>query len=138
MILDLESSIKTKLETITRFAKVYDNFTHITDWYPYAAFELSDFDWAFLDTCSNIRNFAFNIVVVQEINDTVTRAFAKNILYKSLEDIITNFDWDQDLWNWNIVNWNVSKWTMWTFLWKEWSILALSVELNLEVVTTAA
>ena len=137
MILDLETSIKTKLQSITRFANVYDNFTHNTTWYPYAAFELTDFDGAFLDVCSNVRNFKFNIVVVQEMNETLTRATAKTILYKCLEDIISNFDWDQDLWNWNIVKWDVSKWTVWTFLWKEWSILALSVELTLQVITNA-
>lgn len=139
MIFDLQTSIKAKLESITRFKAVYDNFTHKTTWFPYAAFELTDFDWAFLDVCTNVRNFKFNIVVTQEMNDdSVTRDTAKTIIYKCLEDIITAFDWDQDLWNGNIIRWDVSKWTMWTFLWKEWSILALSVELNLQVTTTAA
>lgn len=137
MIFELETAVKTKLDTISRFQAVYDHFTLETTGYPYASFELSDFDWEYLDTCSNKRQFTFNIVVIQETNENLTRDAAKNIIYKCLEDIITTFDGDQDLWEWTIVKWDVSRWQMWTFLDKEWSVLALNVELTLEIVTTA-
>ena len=137
MIFELETAIKIKLEEITRFVAVYDSFVLKTDWYPYVSFELSNFDGEFLDVCSNKREFTFNIVVIQETNKNLTRDEAKNIIYKCLEDIITKFDGDQDLWESIIVKWNVSRWEMWTILEKEWSVIALSVELTLEVVTDA-
>jgi hypothetical protein len=97
MIFELETAIKTKLETITRFVAVYDHFKNSSTGYPYASFELSDFDGEMLDTCSNKRVFSFNIVVIQETNANLTRDEAKNIVYKCLEDIITAFDADMDL-----------------------------------------
>lgn len=137
MIFELETAIKNKLEEITRFVAVYDSFVLKTDWYPYASFELSSFNGEFLDVCSNKREFTFNIVVIQETNKLLTRDQAKNIVYKCLEDIIEKFDGEQDLWESTIVKWNVTKWEIWTMLEKEWSIIALSVELVLEIVTTA-
>lgn len=138
MIFELETALKTKLETISRFKIVYDHFVLASEWYPYASFELSDFDGAFLDCCSNQREFTFNIVIIQEISaERVTRQKAKEILYNCLEDVVTAFDGDQDLWEWTIVKGNVSRGQMWTFTEKEWSVLALNVELNLEIVTNA-
>ena len=138
MIFELETAIKTKLETISRFQAVYDHFVLKAEWYPYASFELSDFDGAFLDCCSDQRQFTFNIIIIQEANKLLARDAAKNILYKCLEDVVTAFDGDQDLWEGTIVKWNVSRWQMWTFTEKEWSVLALNIELTLEIVTTAA
>lgn len=137
MITNLETVIKNKLSWLTKLKVVYDYFTTKTTWYPYASFELSNFEWNFLDVCTNLRTFEFNIVIVQQINEKMTRTSAKTILYKVLEDLITAFDWDQDLWDWTIVKWNVTNWDMWTFIEKEGSILALSVKLKLEIVTNA-
>lgn len=137
MITNLETAIKTKLETISKFAVVYDYFTLKTTGYPYASFELSDFGGEFLDVCSNKRNFIFNCVVIQEINNNLTRTQAKTILYGILEDMISAFDGDQDLGDWNIIKWNVTRGQMGTFLEKEGSVLALNVEINVEIVTSA-
>lgn len=137
MITNLELSIKNKLQTLDKLAFIYDYFTLETEWYPYVSFELSDFDWEFLDVCTNQRQFIFNLVIIQEINKNLTRSQAKNILYDILEDLILAFDWQMDLWNGNIVKWNLSKWQMGTFLEKEGSILALNVELKLETLINA-
>lgn len=137
MITELETAIKTKLEWISRFVKVYDHFTLKTEGYPYASFELSRFEWNFLDVCSNERNFTFNLVIIQNIHESLTRDQAKDIIYKCLEDVITNFDWDQDLWESNVIRWRVSTWEMGTIIEQEWTTLALSVEITLTVTTTA-
>ena len=137
MITELETAIKTKLETISDFQVVYDNFTLDTTGYPYAAFELSDFDGEFLDSCTNKRDFIFNIIVIQEISKSLTRDQAKDILYTCLENIITAFDGDMDLWESTIIKGSISKGQMGTFLDKEGSLLALRTELTLTVLTTA-
>lgn len=138
MITNLETAIKTKLDWITSLAAVYDYFTLETTGYPYASFELSDFDGEFLDVCTNKRNFIFNTVIIQEINKkNLTRGQAKTILYGVLEDLITAFDSDQDLGDGTVIKWNVTKGQMGTFLDKEGSILALNVEINLEITTNA-
>ena len=138
MITTLETAIRTKLETITELQAVYDYFTLNTTGYPYASFELSDFDGEFLDVCTNKRSFIYNCVIIQEINKkNLTRDQAKDILYWILDSLITAFDWDQDLSEGIIIKWNVTKWQMGTFLDKEGSILALNIEINLEVTTTA-
>lgn len=138
MIFELETAVKTKLESITNFQAVYDHYTLNTSWYPYAAFELSSFDWSFLSVCANERDFTFNIIVIQEVNkNTLTRDAAKNIVYKCLEQIVEKFDWDQDLWEWTIVRWNVSSWDMGTIQDKEWSVIALSIKLTLTILTQA-
>jgi len=105
MIFELETAIKAKLDTITRFSAVYDNHVLTTSGFPYSSFELASFDGEFLSVCKNKRNFIFNIVVVQDINEKLERPAAKNIVYKCLEDIITAFDGDQDLGEWTIIKW---------------------------------
>jgi len=129
----LETSIKTKLETITNFKIVYDHFRLKTTWYPFASFELSDFDWVFADVCSNFRIITFNVVIIQVVNTDVDRDLAKQIIYKCLEQVIDKFDWDMTLSNTDVVRWDVLKWSMWTVLWQDWDSLALSVEVKLTV-----
>lgn len=139
MIFEVETAIKEKLEEISNFAVVYDHFTLNTTWYPYASFELSNFAWQYLDSCSNERDISFNIMIIQNIEkNIIERSAAKNIVYKCLEKVIEKFDWDQDLWEWTIVRGRVTSWEMWTFIEKEWSILALSVQITLTILTSAA
>jgi hypothetical protein len=52
--------------------------------------------------------------------------------------VIEKFDWEQDLWESTIVRWRVSKWQLGTFVEKEWSVLALSVEITFTIITQAA
>lgn len=138
MIFEIETAIKAKLNEITRFEAVYNHFTLETDWYPYAAFEFSWFDWNMLSVCTNERGLIWNIIVLQSVEKKKwTRNEAKNIIYKCIEDIITKLDWDQDLWEWTIVRWEVSKWELWTIAWKEWSVMALNVEVSFTILTVA-
>lgn len=132
-ILQLETDIKTKLELLSNVNFVYDHYTLKTEWYPYASFELSSFDWSFADSCSNFRIQSFNVIIIQNISDDMDRQWAKTILYNILNEIVATFDWDMTLWNSNVIRWEVLKWEMWTFLSQEWDVLALNVEINLTV-----
>ena len=131
MILELETAIKTKLETISEFQIVYDYFTLKTSWYPYASFELNWFEWEYLDSEHILRDYKFNLMIIQEANQ-ITREKAKQIIYTLLDEIVEKFDWQMELWEWMIVNWKIIKWEMWTFSNAEWSVLALNIEISLE------
>jgi len=131
MILELETAIKTKLETIWDFQVVYDYFTLKTSWYPYASFELNWFEWDYLDSQTILRDYKFNVMIIQEVSK-VTRDNAKQIIYNLLDKVVEKFDWQMELWDNMIVNWKIIKWEMWTFLNAEWSVLALNIEIWLE------
>ena len=131
MILKLEQAIKTKLETIWDFQVVYDYFTLKTSWYPYASFELNWFEWDYLDSCTILRDYKFNLMILQEANQ-IEREQAKSIIYNLLDKTIQKFDWQMELWENMIVNWKIIKWEMWTFSNAEWTVLALNVEISLE------
>ena len=131
MILELETAIKTKLETIWDFQVVYDYFTLKTSWYPYASFELNWFEWDYLDSQTILRDYKFNVMIIQEVSK-VTRDNAKQIIYNLLDKVVEKFDWQMELWENMIVNWKIIKWEMWTFLNAEWSVLALNIEIWLE------
>ena len=131
MILELETAIKTKLETIWDFQVVYDYFTLKTSWYPYASFELNWFEWDYLDSQTILRDYKFNVMIIQEVSK-VTRDNAKQIIYNLLDKVVEKFDWQMELWENKIVNWKIIKWEMWTFLNAEWSVLALNIEIWLE------
>lgn len=131
MILELETAIKTKLETISEFQIVYDYFTLKTSWYPYASFELNWFEWDYLDSEHILRDYKFNLMIIQEANQ-ISREKAKQIIYTLLDEIVEKFDWQMELWENMIVNWKIIKWEMWTFSNAEWSVLALNIEISLE------
>lgn len=138
MITNLETAIKTKLQTIDNFQAVYDHYTLQTTWYPYASFELSDFEGEFLDVCSNRRTFNFTLVVIQEVSgENIWRDQAKDILYACLDEIIEKFDGDQDLWEGTIVRGFVKKGSLGTVIEMEGSVLALQVEISLDIITVA-
>jgi len=131
MILELETAIKTKLETIWDFQVVYDYFTLKTTWYPYASFELNWFEWDYLDSQTILRDYKFNVMIIQEANQ-ITREEAKKIIYNLLDEMVEKFDWQMELWESMIVNWKIIKWEMWTFSNAEWNVLALNIEVSLE------
>lgn len=133
IITSLEASIKAKLEEINNFSFISDTFTLTPDGYPSATFELRSFDGEFLDTCTNRRNFTFNIDILEKVSKNRTRADAKTTIYNCLDQIIEKFDGQQDLWNWQIVIWQVTNWEMGTFLEWEWQVIALTVNLTLTV-----
>ena len=137
MIFELETAIKTKLEATNKFVNVYDTHTLKSDWYPYCTFELSSFDWKYLDSCTNERDFIFNLVMLHTINADFTRDTAKDILYRALEDVIERFDGDMDLSESTIVRGKVLTWEMGVLVEWEWQTLVLNVNISLTVVTTA-
>lgn len=129
---ELETAIKAKFEEITDFVVVYDHYTLKTDWFPYVAFELDNFDWDFADTCSNFTNITFNATILQIIDDETERADAKRIIYKLLNQVINLFSADMTLWVPNIVKGDVLKWEMWTVLWEFWQCLAINISIKLQ------
>lgn len=133
ILTSLEASIKSKLQEINNFSYISDTFTITPDWYPSATFELRSFDGEFLDTCSNRRNFTFNIDILDKVTEGRTREDAKRTIYNCLDQIIEKFDGQQDLWNNQIVIWQVTNWEMGTFLEGEWQVLALTVNLTLTI-----
>lgn len=133
ILTSLEASIKSKLQEINNFSYISDTFTITPDGYPAATFELRSFDGEFLDTCSNRRNFTFNIDILDKVTEGRTREDAKRTIYNCLDQIIEKFDGQQDLWNNQIVIWQVTNWEMGTFLEGEWQVLALTVNLTLTI-----
>lgn len=133
IITSLESSIKSKLEEIDNFEYISDTFTITPDGYPAATFELASFDGEFLDVCTNIRNFTFNIDILEKVWKDRTRAEAKTIIYNCLDQIIEKFDGEQDLWNNLVVIWKVTNGQMGTFVESEGQVLALTINLILTV-----
>lgn len=133
ILTSLEASIKSKLQEINNFSYISDTFTITPDWYPSATFELKSFDGEFLDTCSNRRNFTFNIDILDKVTEGRTREDAKRTIYNCLDQIIEKFDGQQDLWNNQIVIWQVTNWEMGTFLEGEGQVLALTVNLTLTI-----
>ncbi len=97
MIKKIEAKIKEKLESIEEISQVFDYYKSDFDSFPYAGFELIEMKWEKLDSCSNIRNYSFWVLIFQE-TEKAKRNNAKNILYLICEKIIKSFDSDEDLW----------------------------------------
>lgn len=109
-VTQIETAIQTKLESITKIQEVFPYYrAKPEEKFPFACFELSDFDGSVLDVCSNERQFIFNIVVLNPVNETTTRQKAKEILYKIVEDAIIAFDTEMELGQGQIVKGEVLK-----------------------------
>ena len=147
MIFELETAIKAALSSledtpwVSLFTKVEDYHTLKGEWFPFATFELSSFEWTEIDSCSNMRRFVYNIWVIQNIwwlqESSIKRDQAKRIIYNACEKIIEKFDGDMDLWITTIIRWEVSKWTLWTVIEWQGAIMILDIELALNVETQA-
>lgn len=93
----LRNTIKTKLDTITKLAAVFDE--HVANsggQFPFATFEPSDLENDYLTNKENIRNYGFRIVIHQEMQN-IGRSEALRILLAVVDDIIDAFDQDYDL-----------------------------------------
>jgi len=55
-------------------------------------FENIDFTAEILDNCNNLRTFTFEVLVFQEITETGGRQEAKEIIYKSMDDLLDLLD----------------------------------------------
>ena len=97
MITELEAKIKEKLEAIEDLAFVYDYYEDKPEWYPYASFEFTNFQWKKENNCENSRDWVFGLLVFQELSKK-SRQEAKNIINWITEKIIESFDKDEFLW----------------------------------------
>lgn len=100
-IQDVRNAINTKLSSLTWEGKVfqaYSNFyTQKASWFPFVMFEPTEMSSEYEDTANNYRNFTFNVVIVQEMNQ-ITRGDAMDILLNCFEQMIDAFDTDWTLW----------------------------------------
>lgn len=108
-LLELRDKIYDKINTLTGtwwdLAVVFKYHTLESDGqYPYITFEPVDLNSEFLDTCTNLRSYTFDVFLYQVIIDK-DRETATDILYSLFEQVIQMFDEDYTL-NWE-VDWGI-------------------------------
>jgi len=100
-ITDIRSAIKSKLDSLTWdwkvFAQCSNVYTQNVSWFPFVMFEPVELQSEFEDTAYNYRDFIFNIVIVQEMNQ-ISRGDAMDIILNCFEQMIDAFDQDFTLW----------------------------------------
>lgn len=137
MIQTLSDKLKTILEwlkgTDKPFVSVLDYHTLENTWYPYLTFEPIWFDAEFLDNCNNIRNYVFQLLIFQEITETGGRKEAKEIITKSIDQVVELIDknWTLD-WTVNMVK-PVNA-TIKPFAISNWKALVCEMAINIKVV----
>lgn len=132
VITNIETKITEKLNASGLFEWVYDYFIKKNDGFPYASFELQDFNWERLDTCNNTRKWVFKLVVFQEMTNR-TRVQAKNSLYEITEGVIGIFDWNELL-GWEVTKTEVLAWWIWQYADDKWW-KSMFIEINIEFTT---
>lgn len=83
------------------------------------------------DTANNYRNFVFQIVIVQEMNQ-ISRGDAMDILLNCFEQMIDAFDKDWTLW-WVVQMVDATNGEFWEIDMEKWPCLYLSSNLNCRV-----
>lgn len=91
-------TISTKLNTLFAWLQgtgkplkaVFDYHTLENDWYPYLSFEIVSFTGKVYDTCTNEREYTYQVLIFQDI--TKSRKEAKKTIVKSIEMIISLLD----------------------------------------------
>ena len=134
-IQNVRSAIKSKLDSLTWewkcFAWVSNVFTQDVSWFPFVMFEPVELQSEFADTANNYRDFIFNIVIVQEMNQ-VSRGDAMDIVLNCFEKMIDAFDQDFTLWGVvqqvDATQGNFGELDLW-----KWPCLYLSSNLNCRV-----
>ena len=134
-ITDIRNAIKTKLDSLTWewkcFAENSNVFTQNVSGFPFVMFEPVELQSEYEDTANNYRNFIFNIVIVQEMNQ-ISRWEAMNIVLNCFEQMIDAFDQDFTLW-WVVQQVDATQGNFGEIdLWK-WPCLYLSSNLNCRV-----
>lgn len=134
-ITDIRNAIKTKLDSLTWewkcFAWDSNVFTQNVSGFPFVMFEPVELQSEYEDTANNYRNFIFNIVIVQEMNQ-ISRWEAMNIVLNCFEQMIDAFDQDFTLW-WVVQQVDATQGNFGEIdLWK-WPCLYLSSNLNCRV-----
>ena len=72
-IIEISDKIKTKLDTIDTIETVMDTIEPVKDWFPCVQFEPLSMDSSVEDTCNNLRELKFEIVLTQEIETVPTQ-----------------------------------------------------------------
>ena len=134
-IQNVRSAIKSKLDSMSWewkcFAWVSNVFTQDVSWFPFVMFEPVELQSEFADTANNYRDFIFNIVIVQEMNQ-ISRSDAMDIVLNCFEKMIDAFDQDFTLWG-VVQQVDATQGNFWEIdLWK-WPCLYLSSNLNCRV-----
>lgn len=96
MIETLSNKLLTILNTLKwawqPFVDVYDYHTLENNGYPYVTFEPVSFTAEISDSCNNERTYNFQVLIFQEITETWGRKEAKEIIVKSISEIIKKID----------------------------------------------
>lgn len=134
-IQNVRSAIKAKLDTMTGTGKCFawdsNVFTQNVSGFPFVMFEPVELQSEFSDTANNYRDFIFNIVIVQEMNQ-ISRADAMDIVLNCFETMIDAFD--QDFTLGGVVNQiDATQGNFWEIDLGKWPCLYLSSNLNCRV-----
>lgn len=134
-IQDVRNAITTKLWTLTGEWKVFvqasNYFTQKATGFPFVMFEPTEMSSVYEDTANNYRNFIFQIVIVQEMNQ-ISRGDAMDILLNCFEQLIDAFDQDWTLW-WVVQQVDATNGEFGEIDMEKWPCLYLSSNLNCRV-----
>lgn len=134
-IQDVRNAIKSKLDSLTWDGKVFvqasNVFTQKATGFPFVMFEPSEMSSVYEDTANNYRNFIFQIVIVQEMNQ-ISRADAMDILLNCFEQMVDAFDQDWTLW-WVVQQVDATNGNFGEIDMEKWPCLYLSSNLNCRV-----
>ena len=134
-IQNVRNAIKSKLEALTGewqpFVQTSDYFTQKATGFPFVMFEPSEMSSVYEDTANNYRNFVFQIVIVQEMNQ-ISRGEALDILMNCFEQMIDAFDQDRTLW-WIVQQVDATNGEFGEIDMEKWPCLYLSSKLNCRV-----
>lgn len=134
-IQDVRNAIQTKLNELTGewkpFVQSSNYFTQKAVWFPFVMFEPAEMSSVYEDTANNYRNFVFQIVIVQEMNQ-ISRGEAMDILLNCFEQMIDAFDKDWTLW-WVVQMVDATNGEFGEIDMEKWPCLYLSSNLNCRV-----
>ena len=132
----LNNKLKTLFETLKwswqPFVDVKDYHTLENAGYPYLTFENIDFTAEILDNCNNLRTFTFEVLVFQEITETGGRQEAKEIIYKSMDDLLDLLDKNYTLWLTEVKMVNPTWWTIEPLVMQNWKCLVGRLQVEIQ------
>ena len=136
-LLTLKTAILNKLNTLTwegqPLVEVLDYHSIDKTGFPYVSFESSSLESDILDTCSNMRNYIFDIYIYQDIT-TPWRQQAKEIIDNCFDKICNLFDNDYNLWG-LCEGWIIpTNWEFGQFVDGEGSLLFAKISLNCKTI----
>lgn len=134
MLSTIRTSVKTKLESISSFAFVYDYHKVGVDWYPCATFEPSRVENEEWDTANNKGSYIFDIVIQQEISSLTKRGVGMDILVACVDEVKTAFDRDPTL-SWICSRVIIRDINFWEVVHDKWDILYVSISLVCEALS---